>query len=303
MMRKTFRYIIPLVVVLISCSNNQAKDVATNSIVNGEIEMPRPPADLQTPQQKAEFIIMNFWNPVDFKDTTLTLNESFVEQNFVNFISVFPYAEEKSRKKGVNNLLDKTKVDPRAFDYFMQVAELYLYSPDSPMRNDDYFLPFMEYVLDSADSSESQKELASYTIDCINKNHIGTLASDFDFTDSNGKVLSLHSVYPDREVMLIFYDPDCDNCHKVINDIIKDSTIGQKVSEGSLGIVAVYSGLNKVSWHKGLSAFPKEWIVGHEPGIIDDKELYELREMPTIYILNADKTVAQKEAQFPALNL
>ena len=296
-MKKYYKIILPLALALISCGHNQANNVST-SIIDGEIEIPRPPAELKTPQEKAEFILMNFWNPVDFKDTTLTLNESFVEQNFVNFISVFPYAEEASRKKAVNNLLDKTKVDSRALDSFMQVAELYLYSPDSPMRNDDYFLHFMEYIIESSETTESQKEIASYTIENINKNHVGTKATDFNFTDSDGKDRSLHSVFPDRETMLIFYDPDCENCHKVISEIINDPDISQKVSNGGLGVLAVYSGHNKTSWLRDLSSFPKEWIVGHETGQIDESELYDLREMPTIYLLDNDKTVVQKELQY-----
>ena len=276
-----------------SINTKENEDVNT-SIVNGEIEIPRPPSTLNTTHEKAEFMIINFWNPLNFNDTTFTRDEKFIEQNFVNFISIFPYAEPQSRKEAVFKLLNKSKIDPKTFASFMYVSNKYLYDTDSPMINEDFYLPFMEFVAQDEDSSKAYKEMALYTIESINKNRPGTPAADFEFTDKEGITHSLHSLFPDRETMLIFFDPECENCKNVISEISQNLQIAQRVDEGSLGIVAVYSGINLTMWLSELPLFPDNWIVGHEPEIIDYKELYDIRSLPTILLLGPDKTVIEK---------
>ena len=274
--------------------NTKGNEYVNTSIVNGEIEIPRPPSTLNTTHEKAEFMIINFWNPLNFNDTTFTRDENFIEQNFVNFISIFPYAEPQSRKEAVFNLLNKSKIDPKTYASFMDVANKYLYDTDSPMINEDYYLPFMEFVAQDEDSSKAYKEMALYTIESINKNRPGTPAADFEFYDKEGITRSLHSLFPDRETMLIFFDPECENCKNVITEICQNPQIAQRVDEGNLGIVAVYSGINLTMWLRELPLFPDNWIVGHEPEIIDYKELYDIRSLPTILLLGPDKTVIEK---------
>lgn len=291
--------------MLIGCASKDAKDssgeewkTAETAIIDGEIEIPRPPATLTTAQEKAEYIIMNFWNPVNFSDTSLTHNDKFLEQNFVNFVTIMPYAEVSSQKKAVFKLLNATKVDKETYDKVMDVAEIYLYDPESPMVNETSYIPFMEYIMESKDATPAEKEVAADVITNINKNRPGTVATDFEFTDTNGTQTSLHTVYPDRDSILIFFDPDCNNCKTVINDMLEDSRLSQDINEGKLGVIAIYTGPNKSAWLRSISSLPKEWTVGYEPGLIEEKELYDMRSMPTLYSLTPDKTVIKKDFQY-----
>ena len=305
-MKKFLLLLLLTSIILLSCINKKAdnvntkacEEIVTTSIINGEIEIPRPPSDLTSPEEKAEFILMNFWNPVNFKDTALTGDEKFLEQNFVNFISLLPYTTVEARRKAVFKLLNKSEEDQRAYDKILNLAEKYLYDIHSPMLNEETFLPFMLYVSQSKNASDIDKEVADYTIENINKNLPGRKVPDFEFTDKEGKVLSLYSLFPDRDIILLFFDPDCEKCKNTIDEIKDNKEISQQIKEGKLSIVAIYSGLNIPSWRKEISSFPEEWIVGREPGIIDDNELYDLRSIPSIYFLNPDKTIIKKDYNF-----
>lgn len=61
---------------------------------------------------------------------------------------------------------------------------------------------------------ETEKERIAFKIKTRNKNLPGDYALDFVFTDKNGNQHQL-SDYKDRKVILYFYDPDCDNCHRI----------------------------------------------------------------------------------------
>lgn len=67
---------------------------------------------------------------------------AFVEQNLVNFLSLFPHAQAEARIMAVKSLMQRAEVDETAYRLLAQLAEKYLYTPGSPMQNEEYFIPF-----------------------------------------------------------------------------------------------------------------------------------------------------------------
>lgn len=50
-------------------------------------------------------------------------------------------------------------------------------------------------------------------------------------------------------------------------------------------------------WKRHLSDFPKEWINGYDKGlVIKEKNLYDLKAIPTLYLLDQKKIVILKDA-------
>ena len=50
-------------------------------------------------------------------------------------------------------------------------------------------------------------------------------------------------------------------------------------------------------FQKHLSDFPSDWINGYDKKqMIDQKNLYDLKAIPTLYLLDKDKTVLLKDA-------
>ena len=278
-----------------SVSSSSKEEKVKTQIVNGEIELPKPPESLSTPEEKARYILMHFWDPLDFSDTTYTYSEDFMEQNFANYVSLFPYATPEARKESVFKLLNDSKVDHKAYVILQDIAGKYLYDPNSPMLNEVSFIPFVEYELESESSSAATKEAAKAILESINKNRVGSIAADFKFEDRKGNQLSLYTIFPDREMMLIFYDPDCENCKMIMGGIINNKNINNAVETGQLGILAIYSGDNKDAWKEGYNQYPENWVVGYEPGLIEENELYDIRATPTIYILDKNKVVEEKD--------
>ena len=55
-------------------------------------------------------------------------------------------------------------------------------------------------------------------------------------------------------------------------------------------------------WRKHLNEFPKEWINGYDKKFaIKEQQLYDLKAIPTLYLLNKEKTVLLKDATAQAI--
>lgn len=281
---------------LTACSSSHSNTVASASATSDSLELPLPevPSDVTAPSARAAYYILHFWDALDFTDTVRTRNRDFLEQNFVNFIDFFQYADLADRKKAVDTLLSRARTDEATFNELIDIAEIYLYEPDSPMRSEDDYALFLNYIVETApnyyDTLGPREQL-----DQISKNRPGMCAADFSFTTREGKKQTLHGVRSRGDILLIFYDPDCDHCVRVINQFAKDADLNDKIRSGAMTVLAVYSGDNRPLWDKTKSSLPSQWIVGFEPGDMQEQGKFVIRTMPTLYLLTSDHIVKQKE--------
>ena len=56
------------------------------------LSLPDVPPSLTAPEERAAYIIAHFWDGMDFGDTLRCRDRAFMEQNFVNYLSLFPHA-------------------------------------------------------------------------------------------------------------------------------------------------------------------------------------------------------------------
>lgn len=266
-----------------------------------ELPFPEPPSSLSTPEERAAYILAHFWDELDFTDTVRSHNEEFMEQNFSNFISVFPFADEEGRIQGVKELMKRSEKDSVAHALVAETAYKYLYDPNSPMLNEDFYIPFLEEEINSSATGEVIKMRLRKQLHDVQKNRPGMVASNFSYKNRNGKTSTLYKTQSSNDLLLIFYDPDCDHCDEAIKTLLGDDALQELIKEGQLTVMAIYSGDNEKQWRKTYGKFPEEWIVGYESGKIDDDEIYVLRATPTIFLLDRDKKVVLKDVPVATL--
>lgn len=300
-MRKS---VLALGILLLISSAACAKDIekAKKEVPQGvTIEMPNIPDSLQSPAQRADYLTLHFWDKLDFKNTALSNDKALMEQSFVNFLSVLPYASSDSVVgQGFGILLDRSHDDPAAFKMITGMADDYLSANDSPMRSEPLYIRFLSSLADFSKISDVERLRVADRLEQVSKNRIGAAAADFSFTALDGSVSSLSASLPEANslLMLIFFDPECDVCEEVIERIRKDGKISKDAESSKMKILAVYSGSNLDVWRKKAAELPETWTVGINDGEIDEGELYYLPQMPTIYILDSNGLVVDKNVEF-----
>ena len=69
------------------------------------------------------------------------------------------------------------------------------------------------------------------------------------------------------------------------------------ISDGSLAVVNIYIDEDIRAWREYMPIYPDEWYNGFDPDfVIRTDILYNVRAIPSLYLLDKDKTVLMKDA-------
>lgn len=239
--------------------------------------------------------LYSYWDGYNFNDTLLILDSDVVEQKLVDFIHMFSKEENTAVKAALFNMLNKASLNKKVFDYFLIQYEHYLYDPNSPFHNDVYYLPVVEYVIESEMTEAWEKEKYSSIYRTLSKNMPGELSNDFTFINVFGAAQTFHNIDSPYK-LLIFYDPDCEHCDMILKDIQRSSVIQKKIDDNKAKVVTIFPWNDYVRWKDYQLHIPIKWLNGFDrySSILHD-EIYELRAFPTIYLIDESNRVVLKD--------
>ena len=161
---------------------------------------------------------------------------------------------------------------------------------------EDLYLPFVSALAQSALIREDYRAGYAWDARVCALNPTGSTAADFTFIDSEGRRRTLHSVKADR-TLLIFGNPDCKACRELVELMEGYPEIQARISDGSLKVVDVNIDEDIDAWKAHKADYPAQWLCGYDPGFTIRKDrLYSVRAIPSVYLLDAKKTVLLKDA-------
>ena len=122
-----------------------------------------------------------------------------------------------------------------------------------------------------------------------------TSAADFSYIDAKGR---LHSLYETRSeyTLLLFSNPGCPACREIIGMLKSSPIINSMEQQGRLALLSIYIDEDVSAWYQGLSDYPEDWITGYnQDQSIRDNLVYDVRAIPSLYLLDRDKKVIFKD--------
>jgi hypothetical protein len=269
-----------------------------------------PPAMMEDAQDRAEYMALNTWNRIvdpsrEYpSDSTLVsgVRKGDVEQKFATWCQVLDMAGHKTAFKAVNKLYDaalaceKANASSNVFETFTELVEKYLFDPNSPYRNEDYYGLFAERLARYSGLSAQMQDKYARDARLCALNRIGTKATDFRFADRRGKMHTLYGVKAPY-TLLFFSNPGCDACMNIINVLKGEPRIAQMIASGQLAVLNIYIDEDLEAWRSYMPIYPDEWYNGFDPDfVVRNEELYNVRAIPSLYLLDANKTVILKDA-------
>ena len=269
-----------------------------------------PPEMLETPQDRAEYMAEHWWDKFadDSRaypcDSTLVsgVSRDVVEQKFANWVNVLSMVDYPHAAKSVRRLYDKALKCERkdtasnVFDTFRSLVEKYLYDPNSPMRNEDLYGPYADCLSRCEFIDEGNRKAYAYDAGMCALNRVGTKAADFRFEDKNGKVRRLYDIKADF-IVLFFSNPGCVACKEIINALKGTPQIDSMISAGRIAVLNIYIDEDLEAWRSYMPIYPETWYNGFDPDfVIRGDVLYNVRAIPSLYLLDKDKNVMMKDA-------
>lgn len=282
---------------LTSCDSKSSKHKQKNveTIATSEnmaFRLPEIPISLNSPEARKDYLIRHYWDNFNFNDTLSINNPETVEQFFVDFIDISSQMSMPTAKEGITIFMQLASQNLSIQNFFVDLLDKYLYDPNSPMRDEELYIPVLEYLIASPNARTEDKVRSEYRLKMALKNRPGTLATNFKFVDGAGKARWLSDV-KNEYILLYFNNPGCTGCRQVTAQI--EESAYSKNSQ--ITILAVYPDSDLAEWKKAQYEIPKNWINGYSPsGEVMEKELYDLKAIPTLYLLDRDRKVVLKDA-------
>ena len=288
-----------IVVIAVSGCSNQPK--ASDKRTFPKVNVPTVYTDQQA---WAEFLVMRYWDQFDFNDTTWVGSAELIsEQALVDYLSILPYSSYNVICEGIKSLLDRADQNQAMYAFFYSRMEFYFTSPNSSLRNEEFYIPVLEHMIASNSLDEPRKVRPNTLLPVLNKNRPGTQAANIHYTMVSGAKNSLSNVKSDY-ILVVFYDFDCEDCNVLKGLIEKSLVIREMQRQRKLAILAIYPGANMEGWKRSSSQVPASWINGYDHNEEIGREgSYEIRSIPTLYLLDGNYMVIMKEPPFNYVEL
>lgn len=269
------------------------------------------PTMIQNPDEVREYIVEHYWDA--FTDTAKIypsdsamingVRKDDIGQAVISYVTMlesdFPL---DFQKKCVGNLFDQiVKFQVRdtscgMLEYVTEKIAKLLYDPNSPYRDEDIYLPYLQRMLASPIVPEDMRPSYEYTAKMCSLNQKGTPAADFTFTDLRGHRHSLYDIKADH-TLLFFSNPGCPDCERIINSISANKHINSLIASHRLAVVNIYIDLEIDKWKGYASHYPSSWYSGYDQDYkIRQDVSYNVRAIPSLYVLDKDKKVMLKDA-------
>ncbi len=267
------------------------------------MHLPSIPTTITAPRQRAAYLVEHYWDDCTLNDAAVShKNIGQFEQFFVDFAYILPHANADAQALGIKNLLEKASASKSVYKQLVDWSEKYLYDLDSPVYNESHFIIFLQGFIDSQVLNSSEKARPQALLEYAKKNCVGSIATDFKFTTRNDIRTSLKENLGKEQTLVIFYDSECDHCYEVIDQLKTSTSLSTKADQGLIKILSICVSGAHTAWMSQCENIPETWIAGYADSEFDESELYTIRSVPALYLLDADGRVILKDAKIKELS-
>ena len=267
---------------------------------------------------RTEYVLDHYWDSFLGGDGATTPNailgigDESVEQALANYIQILSNVKAtstpddqkplKKAQKSVKNFFDKLEAkqeaDTSAHTYLRltEMVSRYLYDPNSPLRDEDLYLPFVEALSKSACTRDDMRNAYLHELKMCSTNPFGAKVPNIRYKDVKGHKGTLYAIDADY-TMLFFSNPGCESCKGIIKDVMSRGYIESLIKDKKLSVMNIYIDEEVSKWRDYSPNYPSCWINGYDYTFsLRDGNDYDIRAIPSLYLLDSSKRVLMKDA-------
>jgi thiol-disulfide isomerase/thioredoxin len=287
-----------------SCGGRKAAAPLTRTFPS--VQVPQMGSD----QDKVDYAAVHFWDAFMDTSKTYTCDTSIVngvkkeelEKVFGQYASMLNAVQPTVSASSVDRMfkmavrLESRDTSSNVFEAMTEMSDKYLYDPNSPVRNEEAYLSFARDMSECGFVDSTLRKSYDYSAKMCALNRIGQKATDFTFTGLTGKKMTLYGIKANI-TLLFFSNPGCPACEGITKALIADRKVNDLIASGKLAVANVYIDQELDKWRAFAKNYPSTWLTGYDQNyIIRTDVLYNVRAIPSLYLLDKDKKVIMKDA-------
>lgn len=251
--------------------------------------LPVVPDDLTTLQDRTGYLLEHYWDRCNFKQA-LSSKAKFAK-SFDTYVDLMKAGSRHAVMRSIYKLLGTLEKQPKELLFIAQQAEAIMYSDTATFRSDEAYIPFARAIADNKKIDRDIKEHYAAHARILAGSAKGMDAPVLQYTDTLGASRTL-AADTAQYVILFFNDPRDVDSMISRGRIAANPTAAELVKRGLIRIAAITPSQPDAEWKTLASRYPEGWIVGTAP---DAASLYDLRNFPTIYVLDKDLHIVDKD--------
>jgi hypothetical protein len=203
---------------------------------------------------------------------------------------------ETEAKNKLSSIIKETEKDSAAFRKMNELLAKAFDDPNSSYRNENLYIQLLDAQKNSPWYIVEEKQAVDNKLKLAKQNRVGSPANDFAYYTPIGEKKTLYSIKAPL-MLLYFYNPECHACMEMKTAIESSPIIMEKTHTGKLIFFAMYTDVDETLWKKHLPENPAYWINGRDKDeYLWKNRIYDLRAIPTMYLLDESKKVLLKDA-------
>ena len=285
-----------VLVVMTSCGRRRKAPASDTAAPQPAVFLPAiPPSRLSAAEQQ-EWLRWHYWDRFDFSDTLFLTRVDSLQlfEAYARYVVLL--GGRPTDGAPMDSLMRRASTSRRMLDYFSKMAEVVLHDPNSPLRNDEFYIPVLEAQLRAPWYDEYERIAPQYDLQIARQNRLGQPANDFRYTLASGRSGTLYGV--DAEYVLLFINnPGCAMCREIREAISSSPMLTEMIEHGRLQVLAIYPDEDLSEWRAYRDEMPASWINAYDKGcVIRNELLYDLQAIPALYLLDRNKRVLVKDS-------
>ncbi len=291
--------LLAVLLFLCECRNGRGRTaVVANMRATEYYKVPQAPAMLSGQEQIDDFYARNWWRDFDYTDTAqaAVTDSAFFLSLFADWATVLERVPREVGAECIEKVMGRASASENTFGMFVMAAREVLADPNSQWRDDELYMPVLRARIASPFTDEATRDRCSYRLEVLSQNRLGHKANNIRYTLADGFEGTLYGIK--AEFTLVFINnPGCEMCRTVREGISGSELLTQAVASGRLKVLAIYPDQDLDEWLNYRSEMPKDWINGYDRECVMRTEgTYNLTAIPSLYLLDKDKTVLIKDA-------
>ena len=243
-------------------------------------------------------MVQHFWDHFDFRDTAYIHLPDITEQAAVDFMDLLQRVPQDEALSALATWAGKAAVEPRMMSHLWEILYRYWHDPNSPMKNEDMFILLCRGVEQTPQVAGHLRDRAAYLRNLAEKNRPGMVAADFVYTLESGKQGRLHQVKAEY-TLVFFYNPDCETCAEIKGMMRQSQLLKELAANGRMKVLTLYPDEDVALWKEHLPEMADAWINGYDKGqVLTLEQRYDLSSIPSFYLLDKNKKVVLKDADW-----
>jgi thiol-disulfide isomerase/thioredoxin len=253
----------------------------------------------------------HYWDGITFMDERILRTPFFIPK-FERYYREIIHQSPDSIIKDIDYKLLLARNAPELFKYMLNWLTDEYINPKYMGQDAVFVHLFNKYHSKGLSPWLNEKQMETITRRAYMQmsNLIGEKAANLNLLDTNNKPRPLYDVKASYTIV-VFWDPSCGHCKKEVPKL--DSIYRANWKDKDVKIYAVLSEFNKTEWVNFVKKHDlKEWIHVHQTKEMADddiakkqpsyKQLYDVVQTPTIYLLDKEKRIIGKKLTLEQIN-